>query len=199
MSLDAPQVLFLDFWQNLRPYRVMLAKTSPKTITNGWGQTGQHHVELFCHDGRGQWSVDNISHSMHTTFKRDQHFGTLSQMMAKFEGLTGIVLAEVTILERHGWRHVAAGGERWNHKNPFELTEGAVYEWPLSGSNCQFKALTENGKMGVKPIIDGQEHEALDPRLVIRHEDALRIHLPHASSDPSVPEPSWEHARPRGG
>lgn len=193
MSLDEPQVLFLDLWQTPWPMKSLLAKTSPKTITNGWGHTGQHHVELFSHGQNGLWSVDNIKHSLYTTFKRDQHFGTLSQMMEKFEDLTGIVLAEVSILQREGWRYVRAGSERWNYKNPFELTEGAVYEWPFSGSKCQFKAVTENGKMGVKPIIDGQEHGMLDPRLVIRHEDALRIHAPSAAA------PHREQVRPRGG
>ena len=91
-----------------------------------------HSIHLNFHGGRNCWHVEREHWSKFNIYPREDHYGSLSEMMATFERLSGQTLQEVTVCALgDGISHFSAqgvrGGRLADPGNPWELEEGAIY------------------------------------------------------------------------
>lgn len=139
-----------------------------------------HSIHLNFHGGRDCWQVEREHWSKFTIHPREDHYGSLSEMMATFERLSGQRLQEVTLCEMGaGISHVSAqgvrGGKLADLGNPWELEEGAIYRTVRSGKGATIRdyraVLVGPGptrRMELKPVEYPDDFpESFDPGLIM--------------------------------
>lgn len=157
--------------------------------TTGWGILGgtclathdlvnnpdvKHSVHLYFHGGKNMWGCEYERWSKYTIIPREDYYGSLHQMMAKFEHLTRQRLEEVTWCQLGaGISHHSAegirGGTLADPRNPWELEEGAIY---VAGTDKRYRAVRV-GKgpftyMELKPTSAPADYpETFDPSLMM--------------------------------
>lgn len=143
-------------------------------------------ISLQFHGGRQCWMVENCLTSPRTIYPRDDHYGSLPEMMEKFEVITGLKLPAVKLsILGQGICRVDAQGEKWDAGNPWELVPGSVYLTvnPSSGREKLYEAVEARGLMGQACKVAvrfwsesaGGWSETFDPSLVFSGEAWERI------------------------
>lgn len=141
-----------------------------------------HSIHLDFHGGRDCWHVENERYSRSTTHPREDYYGSLSDMMAIFERLSGQPLQEVSVFALGaGISHYSSqgvrGGTLADPGNPWELEEGAIYSVDSSRRKeapyiTEYRAVRV-GKgpiqtMELKPVRAPENYpETFDPSLVM--------------------------------
>jgi hypothetical protein len=116
----------------------------------GSHETRFQKVMLQFHGGRQCWMVENCITSVAKIYPRDDYFGTLPKMMAKFEEITGHKLPTMKLsILGQGIFRVDSQGEKWDASNPWELVPGSIYKVvePYSGREKLYEAVQARGLM----------------------------------------------------
>ncbi len=135
-----------------------------------------HYVHLQFHGGRQQWMVEVEKVSPLRIYPREDHWGSLPQMMKIFASKTGLVLPAVRLVQAGlGVSTVTQEGESWDKDNPFELLVGGRYSVLHRGRGREIEVSQRMGKVEIAFVDRDGVSETFDPRMILGGEAWLSL------------------------